>query len=378
MPSNTYTIDDAQKIAGGILSWAINNSIYLPNNYIEDDITQGDPSLCPFSSTQAHFFKTRKIVEIKVSREGNQFLIKIYARLLPAQSKVKALKHIFDQHYQNSNLSLDITVYSTFKVDQKIEPTNEPIYYSTNNKISCGSSVGIGNQRNAGTLTALGRMEDGTLIGFSCNHVTGGCNTTRPGTPIVVPGIQDISPEHPESTLIGKHDFCGPMTQGLPSKYLNIADNCDVAIFQIEDENLVSSWQGNHEDGYDTPTDFIKPKVNMKVKKYGRTSGLTTGKITQLHNEPQTLEYSIVSFYGASISQAFKGRVYYENTIEVRSSTSSPFSYGGDSGSLVVTDYLDKPSEVIGILIGGSDKSSLILPLQKITKKLKIDLVSGL
>jgi hypothetical protein len=59
-----------------------------------------------------------------------------------------------------------------------------------NGRITCGSSISVGNNREAGTIGALLRDKQGQLYGLSCNHVTGGCSNARVGLPIVAPGIR--------------------------------------------------------------------------------------------------------------------------------------------------------------------------------------------
>ncbi len=95
-----------------------------------------------------------------------------------------------------------ITTAPSYKVDQSLQTFGpfEPIRRHQG-RIACGSSIGIGNQRNAGTLTAIAIDDQEQLFGLSCNHVVGGCNTALPGTPIVIPGIQDVSADSSEITV---------------------------------------------------------------------------------------------------------------------------------------------------------------------------------
>ncbi len=52
------------------------------------------------------------------------------------------------------------------------------------------------------------------------------------------------------------------------------------------DPDKVSSWQGDPENGFDTPTEIVDAKPGMKVKKFGRTTGLTHGVVDAIVADP--------------------------------------------------------------------------------------------
>ena len=197
--NNRFTATD---VKNGLYAWAIQNGV-LADSAMRDALgLGGDASIIPFDATHADYFRTRKVNKVSVS--SNDSVIKkiaIATRLPIARSKRERLGVEFTKAFATSNLLLEVVVEKPFKIDQNIQSTYKPLY-SHNESVCCGSSIGLGNQRNAGTLTALGRNEEGQLLGISCNHVTGGCNTASIGTPIVVPGIQDVSPDQNEITFI--------------------------------------------------------------------------------------------------------------------------------------------------------------------------------
>ena len=344
-----------EEIQDGLLMWAMKFGILMDDALREAASLSGDADLIPFDSSHADYFKTRKIVKINTRRKGSNRIFSLFSRLPIARTKASNLIDSFNKRYRDEGYLLEVGVHKPFKIDQSIKSTFDPIYYH-NGLIACGSSVGLGNQRNAGTLTALGRTSAGAMIGISCNHVTGGCNTARPGTPIVVPGIQDVSPEQHEITVIGVHDFTGPMSQGLPQVF-DISTNCDIAFFQINDEQarLLSSMQGSGEEAYDTPTKFAKVEEDLLVQKWGRTTGRTRGRVKKIVSEPESIEYKVTSYFGPTSSQVFNGTVYFSNFYEVESRGADAFSVGGDSGSFVVTDGKGQKVKAVGILIGGKD-----------------------
>jgi hypothetical protein len=61
-------------------------------------------------------------------------------------------------------------------------------------RYTCGSSISVGNFRDAGSLGCLVRNAAGVLYGLSNNHVSGGCNFAGVGLPILAPGIVDVMP----------------------------------------------------------------------------------------------------------------------------------------------------------------------------------------
>ena len=66
--------------------------------------------------------------------------------------------------------------------------------------------------------------------------------------------------------------------------------DADLAIARATDPNIVSSWQGDSTDGYDTPAHSIVPASMMAVKKFGWTTALTTGQIEARVTTPMPLD----------------------------------------------------------------------------------------
>lgn len=365
-------------LKNALYAWAIQNGVLADDAMREALGLGGDARLLPFDNSHADYFRTRKIIKVSASgditsRSSKEKKLSIATRLPIAISKRQRMSREFAKLFGDLGFVLELVVEKPFKVDQNIQSTYKPIY-SHDSFICCGSSIGLGNQRNAGTLTALARNDDGGLLGVSCNHVTGGCNTASIGTPIVAPGIQDISPDQNEITVIGLHDSTGPMSQGLPQVF-DISSNCDIAFFDINDPSILSSMQGEDQQAYDTPTQFAKVKEGLRVKKWGRSTGLTHGEITKIVTEPESIDYHVVSYYGPTSSQTFKGTVYFATIYEIESIGVNEFSGGGDSGSLVVSDDAGK-EKVVGILIGGNNLKSYVLPIKEILKNRKISLIS--
>ncbi len=245
-------------------------------------------------------------------------------------------------------------------------------------RYTCGSSISVSNRRSAGTIGALVRHRDGNLMGLTNNHVTGGCNNTRRGMPVSAPGIKDVSASGLRPFTLGAHHQSIPMILGEPDA-VDHKINTDAAIFEIYDEGMISSMQQGH---YDTPTELADiiadPEDGLAVKKVGRTTGLTFGKIESQMVGAFPLDYDIPTYHSANENVRFRGRVYFEPVYLIRG-LDGVFSDRGDSGALVVTDE-DRNEKALGLIFAGdaSDDLSYMLPLAPILKTLEVWLINGL
>ena len=94
------------------------------------------------------------------------------------------------------------------------------------------------------------------------------------------------------------------------------------------------------------------------VVKYGRTTGLTRGRVTSIDMNTQIAvgRGRTVTFTGLFAVEGEEGR----------------FTQGGDSGSPVVNGH----GLLLGIAFAGSDRVSLILPIQPMLSELGLSLVT--
>jgi hypothetical protein len=130
----------------------------------------------------------------------------------------------------------------------------------------------------------------------------------------------------------------------------------DAAIASVPEANSVSSWQGDPNGGYDTPAQTASPRAGLRVKKFGRTTALTFGRIEALVPTPWILPYR---------SSKFSAVVWFRDTWTVRSENSDPFALPGDSGSLIVSD---DASSAIGLLFAVNNKGEygIFVPIQDV------------
>jgi hypothetical protein len=260
--------------------------------------------------------------------------------------------------------------------DQVPQPFGTPPYVVRNSggvdRYTCGSSVSVGNYRDAGTLGCLVRNADGTLFGLSNNHVTGGCNFAGIGLPIVAPGIYDVAPGALPPFTLGFHHAALAMVSGSPDN-VNPKGNHDAAIFRIEKTALVSSFQGT---AYDSPTGIATLAPDLQVEKVGRTTGYTKGRVlSQMHGA-----FGIP--YNAPL-HAFTAMIFYDPIFVITGSGGDLFADNGDSGSLITTSDANG-RKAVGIVVGGmvdrtapGGKVTLALPIKPILDAFGVTLVSG-
>ncbi|MFC1912180.1 serine protease [Chloroflexota bacterium] len=189
----------------------------------------------------------------------------------------------------------------------------------------------------AGTIGA--RVTNGTNVyALSNNHVYANENKASIGDAVIQPGTYDggISPD----------DNIGTLSAYVPIDFNGGINYIDAAIASTTTALLGNSTPS---DGYGTPMATITgASIGMKVKKYGRTTGETNGRVYAV-NATVDVQYD-------------SGVARFENQIVV---TPGAFSAGGDSGSLIVvnnkrsSDHL-KP---VGLLFAGSSLYTIANPI---------------
>jgi hypothetical protein len=277
----------------------------------------------------------------------------------------------------SADLRSDIPV--AFRVAQPLSVTTPSAASRTpvvtrESRLCCGSSISIGNTREAGTLGALLRSPEGTVFGLSCNHVVGGCSNARRDVPIVSPGILDVGAGAPLPRFVGLHRRALPFVQGDPVAVPGYRDNQDAAIFEIADPASVTSWQG---EAFDTPAMVAEPEEDSPVEKVGRTTGHTFGTIESRLVGPLRVDYDMIVHHSAEENISFRGTVYFEPVYLVRGSGGS-FALAGDSGSIVVRrEGAADPTAAVGLVIGGRGEETYMVPLKPILTALGLDLASG-
>jgi hypothetical protein len=176
--------------------------------------------------------------------------------------------------------------------------------------------VSTGNQGGpcfSGTIGA--RVKSGTaLFALSNNHVYALENSASIGSNVLQPGKGDLDCAAPTNARLGK------LSRFIPIVFSRTASNrVDAAIAAVPATNLRRSTPG---DGYGTPrAATVAAALNQVVRKYGRTTGLTTGRVVAINA-------TIFVTYSRDRQARFVRQIVIQNSGE--------FAGPGDSGSLIV------------------------------------------
>jgi hypothetical protein len=180
----------------------------------------------------------------------------------------------------------------------------------------------------AGTLGCFVRGKSGgTHLILSNNHVLADENAGHKGDAILQPGSADGG-KKAKDTIAKLERFVR-----LSRSRANLVD-CAVALvdsgMDIESTRIrgIGTLKGVHGGAPDEVT---------RVRKLGRTTGATSGRVTAFELDDVVIGYDL-------------GDLRFNGQIEIAGSR-APFSRGGDSGSLILTPDL----EAFGLLFAGSD-----------------------
>ncbi len=225
----------------------------------------------------------------------------------------------------------------------------------------------------AGTLGCLVRRGEEIFI-LSNNHVLANVNAGQAGDAIIQPGQYDGGT--PADAIATLADY-------IPLDFGNHDAGCSVAKNTAKILNMMAQWLGsshrlqayqqtsggnlvdaalarpNNPDIF-TPHIFEigRPKgsraahLGTSVKKSGRTTGLTEGRIQQID---------------VTTSVDYNGKTATFNGQMMAGGMSAP----GDSGSAV----LDDENFVVGLLFAGSGNSTLITPIEQVLTALNVEIV---
>lgn len=225
----------------------------------------------------------------------------------------------------------------------------------------------------AGTLGTLVR-KDGRLLILSNNHVLAASNAGSPGDAILQPGPYDggIDPadriaileafvpvrmaEDPSSCPLarGAADALSALARlvgsdaRLRAVSAAVAENLvDCALAAPLDEALVSPEIL----GIGVPSGTARAELGMRVRKSGRTTGLTEGVIEQVD---VTVDVAMGERTARFSDQLLAGAM----------------SAGGDSGSLAVDDA----GRAVGLLFAGSETTTLFNRIENVFAALQVTL----
>jgi hypothetical protein len=162
----------------------------------------------------------------------------------------------------------------------------------------------------AGTLGCFVSVGGNPRI-LSNNHVLANEDRARPGAAVVQPGTVDggTSPA----------DRVGALDRAVALRD-NAANTVDAAIATVDVEFDAATIAGLGTLSGST----LPPDQADRVAKLGRTTELTRGQVTAFELDGVTVQYD-------------RGTLRFDDQVEVHGAV-GPFSQGGDSGSLIVSD----------------------------------------
>ncbi len=187
----------------------------------------------------------------------------------------------------------------------------------------------------AGTIACRLKDASGKLYALSNNHVYALETQAGPGSPVVQPGTYDTG------CLFSVNNVIGYLFEGsvAPIRFDGTGNTIDAAIALLAFNSSVQPDLGTATpaDGYGTPSSTTtEAAVGMAVQKYGRTSKMTKGTVTDINAT------TMVGYTG--------GNALFVGQIIVQSK--GAFLRAGDSGSLLVTN--DGKKQPVGLLFAGN------------------------
>jgi hypothetical protein len=187
-------------------------------------------------------------------------------------------------------------------------------------------------------------VKDGKVYALSNNHVYADENNAHVGDNVLQPGPYDGG-QNPADAIGTLEDF-EPIV--FSTSATNVMDAA-IALSSVGDLLNHSPVDG----GYGTPaTATVAAAVGLEVQKYGRTTKLTSAKVSGI-NATVDVGYST-------------GTARFVNQIIVGG---RGFSKGGDSGSLIVTKAANNP---VGLLFAGSQTTTIGNPIDPVLSRFDV------
>jgi hypothetical protein len=195
----------------------------------------------------------------------------------------------------------------------------------------------------AGTIAARVKDALGNVYALSNNHVYAASNDAELDDNVLQPGVFDGG-EDPA-------DAIGILDSFVPIDFSGGVNIVDAAIAMTSRAMLDNSTPSD--DGYGIPSSTtVAAFVGQQVKKYGRTTKLTHGEITEVN-------VTVDVCYEVAVIVCTKAARFTDQI-----GIASPgFSDGGDSGSLIVTENGNNP---VGLLFAGSATLTIANPIDAV------------
>ncbi len=230
-----------------------------------------------------------------------------------------------------------------------------PWYQQRQRPLLIGCSVGHF-KVTAGTLGCFvkSRSGEGVFV-LSNNHVLANENGGKRGDDIVQPGSLDGGTQ-PDDVVATLADFVKLKKRGANFVDCALGELIKGIAFEPAKMKGNGKLAGLGDAFLDEGTE---------VSKLGRTTGLTKGRVTAFEMDNVVVNFGI-------------GNLRFDNQVEIEGAGDSPFSDGGDSGSLIV----GRDKRGVALLFAGSDQGgandqglTYANPLREVLDALKVDLL---
>lgn len=201
--------------------------------------------------------------------------------------------------------------------------------------VPIGISTGNAGECSAGTIGCR-VTKNGSVYVLSNNHVLARQNNAPKESVIMQPGPYDTG------CSVSNTNQIGTLAEFKQIFFGGVDNQIDAALGLCTTGSL---GKATPSDGYGTPKSAtLAATINQKVQKYGRTTGLTKGKVTAIN---------------AIINVGYSGgTARFTNQIVVQPASGVGFIKSGDSGSLLVTDPGRNP---VGLLFAGNSNGTMAI-----------------
>lgn len=214
--------------------------------------------------------------------------------------------------------------------------------------VPIGISTGVNGECSSGTIGCRVK-KNGNVYILSNNHVLARQNNAPKNSAILQPGPADTN------CYVSSSNVVGALTEFKQIFFGGVNNQIDAALAYTTTAYVGKSTTS---EGYGTPKSAtLAATINQSVQKYGRTTGLTRGKVTGIN---------------AIVNVGYNGGTgRFTNQIIVAPLSGTGFIKSGDSGSLLVTDPGKNP---VGLLFAGNADGSVAManPIGKVLSEFGI------
>jgi hypothetical protein len=236
--------------------------------------------------------------------------------------------------------------------------------------VPIGVSTGLPDMT-SGTIACRVKKSDGSLYALSGNYTYANLNRGVIGTDHVLQPSPYFHGRDPRDAIGTLSDFEPILLFPYEGKLITFEDNTIYGAIAaiMYDGSTPRVGNATPSDGYGTPSSTpVTPYIGQSVQKYGAGTALTKGTV-------ELLNATVFVDYGDVNGDGFPERAKWVNQIMVTPGVGvGAFAFGGDDGSLIVTQEGNHP---IGLLHTGSEVHVAASPIDAVLTRFGVT-VDGL